>query len=119
VLSDKGARLHSGANVVFFVLPRVCVYSNVSILVALISSRVCDLFEVAFGAAGLDWPKYVEIDPKLIRPAEVDSLFGNATQAREVLRCKPQVGFEDLIGKMVSADLEALRKSTTHSPASS
>ncbi len=80
---------------------------------------VRDLLEIAFGAAGLDWQQYVEIDPKLIRPAEVDSLCGNATKAREVLGWKPQVGFADLIGMMVAADLEAVRNSTAHSLARS
>lgn len=84
-----------------------------------VQHSVRDLLEVAFGAAGLDWQKYVEIDPKLIRPAEVDSLCGNATKACEVLGWKPQVGFEDLIGMMVAADLEVMRKATTPSLAPS
>src|SRR5882724_4138110 len=46
---------------------------------------VRELLEVAFGAVGLDWQKHVEIDPKLIRPAEVDVLCGDATKAREKL----------------------------------
>lgn len=80
-----------------------------------VQHSVRDLLEVAFGAAGLDWQKYVEIDPKLIRPAEVDSLCGNATKARQMLGWKPQVGFEDLISMMVTADLDAIRKATTPS----
>ena len=72
---------------------------------------VRDLLEAAFDAAGLDWQKYVEIDPKLIRPAEVDSLCGNATKAHEKLRWEPRVGFEELIRMMVKADMEAIRKS--------
>jgi GDPmannose 4,6-dehydratase len=84
-----------------------------------VQHSVRDLLEVAFGAAGLDWQKYVEIDPKLIRPAEVDSLCGNATKAREILRWEPQVRFEDLISMMVAADLEAIRKASMPSLASS
>jgi GDPmannose 4,6-dehydratase len=80
-----------------------------------VQHSVRDLLEVAFRAAGLDWQKYVEIDPKLIRPAEVDSLCGNATKAFEVLGWKPQVGFEDLISMMVAADLEAIRTTTAPS----
>jgi GDPmannose 4,6-dehydratase len=63
------------------------------------------LLEVAFRAVGLDWQKYVEIDPKLIRPAEVDVLCGDATKAREKLGWEPEVAFEELIKMMVEADL--------------
>jgi len=72
---------------------------------------VRDLLEVAFDAAGLDWQKYVEIDPKLIRPAEVDSLCGNATKSHDKLGWKPRVSFEELIKMMVEADLNTIRKS--------
>lgn len=72
---------------------------------------VRDLLEAAFDAAGLDWQKYVEIDPKLIRPAEVDSLCGNATKAHDKLGWKPRVGFGELIKMMVEADLDTIRKS--------
>jgi GDPmannose 4,6-dehydratase len=69
------------------------------------------LLEVAFASVGLDWEKYVEIDPKLIRPAEVDFLCGDATKAREKLDWQPKVSFEELIKMMVEADLEAVRQS--------
>jgi GDPmannose 4,6-dehydratase len=69
-----------------------------------------ELLEVAFGAVGLDWEEYVEIDPKLIRPAEVEFLCGDASKAREKLGWEPQVGFEELIKMMVEADLEAVQK---------
>ena len=80
-----------------------------------VQHSVRDLLQTAFEAAGLDWQKYVEIDPKLIRPAEVDSLCGNATKAHEVLGWKPEIGFEKLIGMMVAADLEETRKATRSS----
>lgn len=67
-----------------------------------------DLLEVAFSAAGLHWKDYVEIDPKLIRPAEVDIVCGDATKAREKLGWKPKVTFEELIKIMVEADLEVV-----------
>lgn len=69
-----------------------------------------ELLEVAFSAVGLDWEKYVEIDPKLIRPAEVDILCGDATKAREKLGWEPRVGFEELVKMMVEADLEAVQR---------
>jgi len=71
---------------------------------------VRNLLEVAFDAVGLDWEDYVEIDPKLIRPAEVDFLCGDATKAREKLGWEPEVGFEELIKMMVEADLEAVQR---------
>jgi len=69
-----------------------------------------ELLEVAFSAVGLDWQKHVEIDPKLIRPAEVDHLCGDATKAREKLGWEPEVGFEELIKMMVEADLVHVQK---------
>jgi GDPmannose 4,6-dehydratase len=71
---------------------------------------VRELLEVAFGAVGLDWEEYVEVDPKLMRPAEVEYLCGDATKAREKLGWEPKVGFEQLIKMMVEADLEAVQK---------
>src|SRR6267143_6703009 len=71
---------------------------------------VRQLVEAAFGVVGLDWEEYVEIDPKLIRPADVECLCGDATKAREKLGWEPHVGFEELIQMMVEADLEAVQK---------
>jgi GDPmannose 4,6-dehydratase len=71
---------------------------------------VRELLEVAFAAVGLDWKEHVEIDPKFIRPAEVDFLCGDATKARERLGWEPEVGFEELIKMMVEADLEAVQR---------
>jgi GDPmannose 4,6-dehydratase len=75
------------------------------------SHSVRELVEAAFGHAGLDWQKYVRIDPALLRPAEVDHLIGDAAKARRVFGWKPSVSFEQLIGMMVDADL------ARHSPA--
>jgi len=68
-----------------------------------------ELLDAAFGAVGLDWEEYVEIDPKFLRPAEVDCLCGDATKAREKLGWEPEVRFEELIKMMVEADLEVVR----------
>ncbi|MCG3134498.1 MAG: GDP-mannose 4,6-dehydratase [Planctomycetes bacterium] len=70
------------------------------------SHTVKDLVEMAFAAAGLDWQRYVEIDPKLIRPAEVDTLVGDAAKARTELGWKPRVSFPQLVEMMVRADLQ-------------
>jgi GDPmannose 4,6-dehydratase len=72
---------------------------------------VRELVEIAFAAAGLDWTRYVKIDPKLLRPAEVELLQGDYTKARRQLGWKPTVSFRDLIETMVKADLEARQPS--------
>ena len=66
---------------------------------------VRELVEIAFSHAGLDWEKYVKIDPKFYRPAEVDLLLGDSTKARTELGWKPEVGFDELVKMMVDADL--------------
>ena len=71
---------------------------------------VRELCQVAFGYLGLDWEKYVTVDPKLIRPAEVDLLVSDPRQAREKLGWQPSVSFEGLIQMMVDADLAQLKK---------
>jgi len=71
-----------------------------------VSHSVRDLVEVAFGHVGLDWRKHVTLDPKLIRPAEVEHLIGDSTKARTKLGWKPSVDFSDLVKMMVDADLE-------------
>jgi GDPmannose 4,6-dehydratase len=71
-----------------------------------IAHSVRDLVEVAFGHAGLDWQKYVTLDPKLIRPAEVEHLIGDCTKAKTQLGWKPAVDFAGLVKMMVDADLE-------------
>lgn len=70
-----------------------------------------ELLETAFSHVGLDWKKYVETDPKLVRPAEVDYLCGDASKARQVLGWKPEIDFYRLIEMMVEADLNAFQQS--------
>jgi GDPmannose 4,6-dehydratase len=71
-----------------------------------ISHSVRDLVQVAFAHVGLDWEKYVELDPKMIRPAEVEHLIGDSTKSRTLLKWQPQVSFSGLVKMMVDADLE-------------
>jgi len=73
-----------------------------------VSHSVRDLVETAFGYAGLDWQKYVRIDPALLRPAEVDHLIGDSGKAQRVLGWQPSVDFRGLIAMMVDADLQRL-----------
>jgi GDPmannose 4,6-dehydratase len=70
------------------------------------SHSVRELVEVAFGHVGLDWQKYVRLDPSLIRPAEVDHLIGDATKARTELGWSPTVDFRGLVHMMVDADMK-------------
>jgi GDPmannose 4,6-dehydratase len=70
------------------------------------SHSVRELVEIAFGHAGLDWQKHVELDPALIRPAEVDHLIGDPSKARTALDWSPSVDFAGLVTMMVDADIE-------------
>jgi GDPmannose 4,6-dehydratase len=71
-----------------------------------IAHSVRDLVEVAFGHVGLDWKKHVTLDPKLIRPAEVEHLIGDSSKAKTQLGWVPSVDFAALVKMMVDADLE-------------
>lgn len=66
---------------------------------------VREFLDEAFGLVGLDWNKYVEIDPKYYRPAEVDLLLGDSTKAREKLGWKPKTTFKELVKIMLEYDL--------------
>ncbi len=68
---------------------------------------VRDFVTAAFAHAGIDdWERYVEVDPQLFRPAEVDHLVGDASKARVQLGWRPTVEFEQLVRLMVNSDLE-------------
>ncbi|PKL90953.1 MAG: GDP-mannose 4,6-dehydratase [Candidatus Goldiibacteriota bacterium HGW-Goldbacteria-1] len=67
---------------------------------------VKEFLQEAFSYAGLDWNKYVEIDPRYFRPAEVDLLIGDATKAKEKLGWVPKTNFKELVKIMVDADLK-------------
>jgi GDPmannose 4,6-dehydratase len=73
------------------------------------SHSVRDLVEIAFDHAGLDWSRFVVVDPALRRPAEVDHLRADAAKAEARLGWRPTVSFEELVRGMVEADLERLR----------
>jgi len=69
-----------------------------------------ECLEVGFGRVGLDWQKYVEIDPRYYRPAEVELLIGDASKAKRKMGWEPKPKFKDLIELMVDADLSDLRR---------
>jgi GDPmannose 4,6-dehydratase len=77
------------------------------------SHSVHDLVELAFGHVGLDWQKYVRLDPKFLRPAEVDHLIGDPAKAKQALGWKPDVDFAGLVRMMVDADMERLSRAPT------
>ncbi len=70
---------------------------------------VREFVERAFAIAGLDWRKHVRVDPKLLRPVDVDRLVGDASKAHRVLGWVPQVGFDELIQMMVESDMKLCR----------
>lgn len=69
---------------------------------------VREFCEEAFAHAGLDWRKYVEIDPRYFRPAEVDILVGDASKAKRLLGWEPKTRFKELCALMVEADMKEL-----------
>ncbi|HXJ75156.1 MAG TPA: GDP-mannose 4,6-dehydratase [Candidatus Dormibacteraeota bacterium] len=71
---------------------------------------VREFLEVAFRHVGLNWQKFVEIDPKYFRPAEVDLLIGDYSKAEKKLGWAPKTKFEDLVKLMVDADIRALKE---------
>jgi GDPmannose 4,6-dehydratase len=70
---------------------------------------VQELVEVAFGHVGLDWEKYVGVDERYLRPAEVDHLIGDPAKAKKALGWEPTVDFRGLVQMMVDADVERLK----------
>jgi GDPmannose 4,6-dehydratase len=71
---------------------------------------VRQFLDSAFGRVGLEWKKYVEIDARYFRPAEVDRLCGNASKAKRLLGWQPRVSFEKLVTMMVEADWGLAKK---------
>jgi GDPmannose 4,6-dehydratase len=69
---------------------------------------VREFLTVAFDYVGLDWTKYVEIDPRYYRPAEVELLIGDASKAKRQLGWEPKTRFEDLVRLMVDAEVKLL-----------
>jgi GDPmannose 4,6-dehydratase len=70
---------------------------------------VAELAEAAFGCVGLEAERYVRVDPKLVRAPEKTPSVGDPSKAREQLGWEPQVSFEQLVERMVGADLRALQ----------
>lgn len=69
---------------------------------------VREFLDEAFGLVGLDWKKYVEIDPRYYRPTEVDLLLGDPTKAKEKLGWTPKTTFKELVKIMLDYDLKTV-----------
>ncbi len=78
------------------------------------SHSVREFVEAAFGHVNLDWQKYVRLDPKYLRPSEVDHLLGDPTRAKTALDWSPRVAFPELVRMMVEADLRAVTGGSGH-----
>ena len=72
-----------------------------------VTRSVRELLEVAFAHVGLDYRDHVEVDPGLLRPAEVQHLRGDCSKAARDLGWKPKTSFEELVTMMVDSDLAA------------
>jgi GDPmannose 4,6-dehydratase len=82
-----------------------------------IKHSVRELVELAFRHVGLDWREHVTIDPNLFRPADVNTLCGDASRARTKIGWQPRVSFAQLVEMMVDADLERVRQLPAEVPA--
>jgi GDPmannose 4,6-dehydratase len=71
---------------------------------------VRELVDISFQQVGLEPDEYVKLDPRFLRPAEVDHLIGDFAKAREKLGWEPRTSFEELVRLMVDADLELLAR---------
>jgi GDPmannose 4,6-dehydratase len=78
---------------------------------------VREFCELAFARAGLEWEDHVVVDPRFVRPAEVDLLLGDCTRAKKELGWTPEVDFKGLVEMMVDADLELVAWEIRHGKA--
>ncbi len=72
---------------------------------------VREFAKIAFSIVGLDYKKFIKIDKNLYRPAEVQTLLGDYSKARRILKWKPKVSFKNLVKDMVLSDLKFVKKS--------
>jgi GDPmannose 4,6-dehydratase len=82
-----------------------------------VAHSVRRLVEIAFEHAGLEPERHIRVDPKYLRPAEVEHLIGDASKAREKLGWEPRTSFEDMVRLMVDADVEVLGRGVSQKQA--
>jgi GDPmannose 4,6-dehydratase len=75
--------------------------------------EVREFVEKIFGYLDLRWERHIEIDPRYLRPTEVEVLQGDATKARRILGWEPRVRIDELVRRMVEYDLELARQEKT------
>jgi len=78
-----------------------------------VNHTVRELCQAAFAAVDLDWEQHVKVDERFLRPADVNTLLGDPSKAREQLGWQPEVGFEQMIERMVLADLKRVDEGIT------
>jgi GDPmannose 4,6-dehydratase len=86
------------------------------VLASGVPHTVAELARAAFACVGLDAEPYLRVDPSLVRPAEATPSVGDSRKARAQLGWEPRVGFEELVERMVQADLRSLQGSTGPRP---
>jgi GDPmannose 4,6-dehydratase len=74
---------------------------------------VQEFAELAFSHVGLDWRQYVRVDPERLRPADVNTLRGDASKVQRTLGWKPKVSFTELVAMMVRADMDRVGDSVS------
>jgi GDPmannose 4,6-dehydratase len=77
------------------------------------SHSIRDFLDVAGDACGLNWHQHVELDPRYLRPTEVDHLRGDSSKARAEFGWKPRVSFEELVRMMIASDFELAKQEQT------
>ncbi len=80
-----------------------------------VKHSVREFTELAFAHVGLHWKDHVVVDPSLLRPADVNTLCGDASKAHKVLGWKPKVALSELVAMMVDADMERVAKEIAES----
>jgi GDPmannose 4,6-dehydratase len=86
------------------------------VLASGVGHTVAEFAHVAFACVGLDAERYLRVDPSLVRPAETTPSVGDPRKARALLDWEPRVGFEELVERMVRADLRSLQGPVTGRP---
>jgi GDPmannose 4,6-dehydratase len=75
------------------------------------TQSIRDFCNLAFGYAGLDPADHIEIDPRFLRPAEVEVLLGDASKAKAMLGWEPTITLDELVREMVDADIQRVKES--------
>jgi GDPmannose 4,6-dehydratase len=86
------------------------------VLASGVGHTVAEFAHAAFACVGLDAERYLRVDPSLVRPVETTPSVGDPRKARALLGWEPRVGFEELVERMVRADLRSLQEPVTGSP---